>query len=59
VIIYTKRDFIEETRNIIDRNGADYIIDVVGESTLTGDLEAVSTDGKGCRGRTKLVELSG
>lgn len=48
VIIYTEQDFVEETLKITDGKGADYIIDGVGKSTLTKDLEAVRPRGWIC-----------
>lgn len=48
VIIYTKQDFVEETKKLTNGIGADYIIDGVGKSTLTKDLEAVRIRGCIC-----------
>ncbi len=48
VIIYTKQDFVEETKKITNGIGADYIIDGVGKSTLTKDLDAIRTRGHIC-----------
>lgn len=48
VIIYTKKDFVEETKKLTNGIGADYIIDGVGKSTLTKDLDAVRTRGSIC-----------
>lgn len=45
VIIYTKQDFVEETKRLTDKRGAQLILDGVGKSTLTGDLEVVSRFG--------------
>ncbi len=45
VILYTKQDFVEETKRITDGRGADLIIDGVGKATFAGDLEAVATRG--------------
>jgi NADPH2:quinone reductase len=45
VIIYTKQDFVSETMRITNGRGAQLIIDGVGKSTFTGDLEAVSLRG--------------
>jgi NADPH2:quinone reductase len=48
IIIYTRQDFVSETKRITKGKGADYIIDGVGKSTLTKDLEAVRTRGSIC-----------
>jgi NADPH2:quinone reductase len=48
VIIYTKQDFVEETKKLTNGIGVDYIIDGVGKSTLTKDLDAVRTRGCIC-----------
>lgn len=48
VILYTKEDFVAETLDITDGNGADYIIDGVGKTTFMGDLEAVKVRGHVC-----------
>lgn len=48
VIIYTKQDFVAETKKLTNGVGADYIIDGVGKSTLTKDLDAIRTKGHIC-----------
>lgn len=48
IIIYTKQDFVAETKRLTNGVGANYIIDGVGKSTLTKDLEAVRTRGCIC-----------
>lgn len=48
VIIYTKKDFVTETKKLTNGIGADYIIDGVGKSTLTKDLDAIRTRGHIC-----------
>jgi NADPH2:quinone reductase len=45
VILYTKQDFVEETKRITDGHGADLIIDGVGKATFAGNLEAVAAHG--------------
>jgi NADPH2:quinone reductase len=45
VILYTKQDFVSETMRLTNGRGAQLIIDGVGKSTFTGDLEAVSLKG--------------
>jgi NADPH:quinone reductase len=45
VIIYTERDFVAETLRLTDGHGADLIIDGVGRTTFTGNLEAASVRG--------------
>lgn len=48
VILYTKQDFVAETKKITAGKGADYIIDGVGKSTFNQDLDAVKTCGHIC-----------
>jgi len=48
IILYTKEDFVAETKKLTSGKGADYIIDGVGQSTFTKDLEAVRTRGHIC-----------
>jgi NADPH2:quinone reductase len=48
IILYTKEDFVAETKKLTGGKGADYIIDGVGQSTFTKDLEAVRTRGHIC-----------
>ena len=45
VIMYTRQDFVAETKRLTGGRGADLIIDGVGKSTFTGDLEAVAVHG--------------
>jgi NADPH2:quinone reductase len=45
VINYTQSDFVAELKRLSDGHGADLIIDGVGKSTFTGDLEAVAVRG--------------
>ena len=45
VILYTKQDFVSETMRLTNGRGAQLIIDGVGKSTFSGDLEAVSLKG--------------
>jgi len=44
-ILYTRDDFASETKRLTNGKGADYIIDGVGKSTFSRDLDAVSTRG--------------
>jgi NADPH2:quinone reductase len=48
VILYTQQDFVEETKKITGGQGVAFIIDGVGKSTFTKDLEAVRTGGWIC-----------
>lgn len=45
VIFYNKQDFVQETKQLTDGHGADLIIDGVGKSTFSGDLEAATLRG--------------
>jgi len=45
VILYTKQDFVRETRRLTNGRGAQLILDGVAKSTFSGDLEAVSLKG--------------
>ncbi|HEU0186059.1 MAG TPA: quinone oxidoreductase [Blastocatellia bacterium] len=45
VILYTERDFVEETKRITGGHGADLVIDGVGKATFAGNLEAVAAHG--------------
>jgi len=45
VILYTKQDFVAETKRITEGRGVDFIIDGVGSTTFKGDLEAVAVRG--------------
>lgn len=48
VIFYTKQDFVEETKKLTQDKGVDYIIDSVGQSTFTKDLDAARMHGHIC-----------
>ena len=48
IILYTQQDFVEETKKITGGVGAAYIIDGVGKSTFTKDLEAACHRGWIC-----------
>ncbi|VVC75693.1 2-haloacrylate reductase [Aquicella siphonis] len=41
IILYTQQDFVAETLKLTHGKGADYIIDGVGKTTFTKDLDAV------------------
>ncbi len=45
VILYTKQDFVSETKRLTDGLGAQLVLDGVGKSTFPGDLEAVALRG--------------
>jgi NADPH2:quinone reductase len=45
VIVYTIQDFASETKRLTDGRGADLILDGVGKSTFTGDMQAAATHG--------------
>ena len=45
VVLYTKQDFVSETKRLTRDRGADLILDGVAKSTFTGDLEAVALRG--------------
>lgn len=45
IILYKEQDFIGETKRLTDGAGADIIIDGVGKSTFSGDLEACARRG--------------
>ena len=45
VILYTRQDFVAETKRLTDGAGADLIIDGVGKRTFTGNLEAAAVRG--------------
>ena len=45
VILYSEQDFVAEVKRLTQGRGADYIIDGVGKSTFTKDLEAVRDRG--------------
>lgn len=48
IVLYTKQDFVAETKKLTNEEGAEYIIDGVGKDTFTKDLEAVKTRGCIC-----------
>ncbi len=48
IILYTEQDFVTETKKFTHDIGADYIIDGVGKTTFTKDLEAVRQRGHIC-----------
>lgn len=48
IIIYTRQDFVAESKQLTGGIGVDYIIDGVGKDTFTKDLEAVRTRGTIC-----------
>src|SRR5262249_9144809 len=45
VILYTRQDFVAETKRLTDGRGADLIIDGVGKTTFTSNLEAAARRG--------------
>lgn len=45
VILYTRQEFVSETKRLTDGHGADLIIDGVGKTTFAGNLEAVAMRG--------------
>ena len=45
VILYTQQDFVSEVKRLTDGRGVDLIIDGVGKSTFSGDLEAAAVRG--------------
>lgn len=45
IILYTKQDFVAETKRLTNGHGADLIIDGVGKTTVPGDLEACAPRG--------------
>lgn len=45
VIIYTKQDFVKESKRLTNNNGPEFIIDGVGKDTFTKSLEAVASRG--------------
>jgi NADPH2:quinone reductase len=45
VILYTKQDFVSETKRITDGRGAQLILDGVARTTFQGDLEAAAVHG--------------
>lgn len=45
VVLYTRQDFVSETKRLTGGRGADLILDGVGKSTFAGDLEAAAIHG--------------
>jgi len=45
VILYTKEDFVSETKRLTAGRGADLIIDGVGKTTFPGNIEAAAVHG--------------
>ena len=45
VVLYTKQDFVSETKRLTDGRGAELILDGVAKTTFVGDLEAVALRG--------------
>lgn len=45
VIIYTQQDFVEEVKKITGGKGVDYIVDGVGKTTFTKNLDALCNRG--------------
>ena len=45
VILYTRQDFVPETKRLTGGRGADLIIDGVGKATFAGNLEAAAVRG--------------
>ena len=45
-ILYTKQDFVAETKRLTDHHGADLIIDGVAKTTFAGNLEAAAVRGQ-------------
>ncbi|HWU41470.1 MAG TPA: zinc-binding dehydrogenase, partial [Candidatus Acidoferrum sp.] len=45
VIVYTRQDFVAETKRLTNGHGADLIIDGVGKTTFPGNLEAAAVRG--------------
>jgi len=45
VVLYTKQDFVSETKRLTDGRGAELILDGVAKATFAGDLEAVALRG--------------
>jgi NADPH2:quinone reductase len=48
IILYTEQDFVAETKQLTQNKGADYIIDGVGKTTFTKNLEAAKRRGYIC-----------
>jgi NADPH2:quinone reductase len=48
IIHYTKQDFVTEVKKLTNGKGADYIIDGVGKSTFTKNIDAIRLRGHIC-----------
>lgn len=48
IILYTKQDFVQAVNKLTNDKGVNYIIDGVGKTTFTKDLEAVQKRGHIC-----------
>ena len=48
IILYTEQNFVDEVKKITRDKGADYILDGVGKTTFTQDLDAVRIYGHIC-----------
>lgn len=48
IIFYTKQDFVEEVKKLTNGKGVDYIIDGVGKTTFTKNLDAIRKRGWIC-----------
>jgi NADPH2:quinone reductase len=48
IILYSEQDFVAETKRITQGKGADYIIDGVGKTTFTKNLDAAKRRGHIC-----------
>jgi NADPH2:quinone reductase len=46
VVLYTKQDFVSETKRLTGGRGADLILDGVAKTTFPGDLEAAAIRGQ-------------
>ena len=45
VILYTKQDFVDGVKSVTDGQGVDYVIDGVGKTTFTKNLDALKNRG--------------
>ncbi|MGH9715700.1 MAG: quinone oxidoreductase family protein [Candidatus Acidiferrales bacterium] len=45
VIVYTRQDFVEEAKKFTGGKGVDYVVDGVGKTTFTKDLDALRNRG--------------
>ncbi len=46
IILYSRQDFVAETKRITNGRGADIVLDGVGKSTFAGSIEAVAVRGQ-------------